>query len=211
MRKIAIFLLTVVAVMMLSCRGRKHDMAFYERQIDSIRKAEQLKQLEKKTGLNGDPVRAWFDTLHLRPLPIETAGADVDRITRFTPVPVRVNGCFGYDENARLKAAMLPACHGHRVVLLCEMKDSITPSLSLYTLDRDLNPIDILTLYEQNAEERDGLPGMSYNEYFITSRYEIMVMDYFRTKENPTKPRLESTRAYLINRDGEFEEQVIML
>ena len=186
-------------------------MAYYEHQIDSIRKAEQLKEIEKKTGLKGDPVRAWFDTLHLRPLPIETAGADVDQITRFTPVPGRVNDCFGYDENAHLKAAALPSCYGHRVVLLCEMKDSITPSLSLYTLDHDLNPIDILTLYEQNAEDRDGVPGMSYNEYFITSKYEIMVMDYFRPKHHPTKPLLESSRAYLINRDGEFEEQLIEL
>ena len=211
MKKFLVFALILSSVTMLSCRGRRHDMAFYEHQIDSIRKAEQQKELEKKMGLGSNPVLNWFDTLQLRPLPIQTAGADVDRIASFTIVPSLLNEHFGYPEKAHLKAVALPNCHGCRVVLLCEMKDSITPALHLYTIDQDLQPIDILTLYEEKAETRQEGSGLSFNEYFITSSYEIAVMSYFRPRQNPEKPLLQGTRLFTISREGLFEEKVIEL
>jgi hypothetical protein len=47
-------------------------------------------------------------------------------------------------------------------------------------------------------------------DYFITSNYEITLMRYYLSHE-ATKPVLEQTRRYVINKRGEFEEVVIEL
>lgn len=211
MRKTVVYAVLVAVVMMLSCNGRKHDVAYYEQMIDSIRKAEQVKEMEKQAGIYKDPVKAWFDTLHLRSLPIQTAGADVDRIASFTSVPMKVNENFGFPSSTHLKAVALPSRYRHPVILLCEMQDSITPSLYLYTMDSHWQPIDILSIYQQLSDNRDEDEGEVFNEYYITSQYEIMVMRYFQSHNRKHKPLLEEARLYTIGKDGHFEEVPIEL
>ena len=55
---------------------------------------------------------------------------------------------------------------------------------------------------------RDTDYGLAYDEYFITSRYEITVLHYFKGHE-AVKPQLEEARRYTISKDGMFEEQPI--
>lgn len=212
MKKLALFLMFASVIAMLSCNGKRHDLAYYERMVDSIRRAEQVKEIEKQAGLHKDPAKEWFDTLHLVSLPIETAGSDVDRIASFTSVPMKLNENFGFPVSAHLKAVALPSYFHHQVVMLCEMQDSVTPALYLYTMDQRRQPIDILTLYNEKAEARGEEDfGLTYNEYFITSKYEIVVMRYFQSRERKRQAVLEQTRLFTINRDGLFEEQVIEL
>lgn len=208
MKKATGFTLLLLALLTLSCGNKKHDAAYYEQMVDSIRRAEQIKDIQKQSGIHENPVEAWFDTLRLRTLPIQTAGAEIERLGEFVSVPVPANEHFGYPADAHLKAMALPAIYHRQVILLCEMKDSITPALYLYTMDKQHQPIDMLCIYHQENVDRKSDDGMTYNEYYITSHYEITVMRYF-TGHETTKPQLEEARRYTISKDGLFEEQPI--
>ena len=201
-------MLLLLALLMLSCGNKKHDVAYYEQMVDSIRRAEQVKLIQKQAGIYEDPVEAWFDTLHLHTLPIQTAGSDVERIGHFDVVPQMVDEHFGYSADAHLKAMALPSMYRRQVILLCEMKDSITPALYLFTMDKQHQPVDQLCIYQQEVVDRSAENGLAYDEYFITSHYEITVMHYFKGRK-ATKPVLKHARRYTINKDGMFEEQII--
>lgn len=211
MRRLVLLSVAVAVVTLFSCRGKKHDLAFYQHQIDSIRKAEQLKLVEQEAGLYRNPVEAWFDTLHIHSLPVQTTGGDAEDIGYFSIVPAQINENFGFPPDATLKAVAMPDCHGFRVILVSEMQDSVTPRLFLYTMNARLQPVDVLNLYERKAEDRQADFGTSYCEYFITSRYEIAVMRIFRSSVNDQNPVIEETRSYTIGSDGYFVENPIEL
>ena len=198
-----------MVLLMLACGGRKHDVAYYQQKIDSIRKAEQVAELQKNAGIINDPVEAWFDTLRMRSLPLQTAGANVERLGPFASVPMQANEHFGFPVSAHLKALALPRAWKRPVILLCEMQDSITPALYLYTMDSRHQPIDLLCIYRQQSEDHKEDFGMAYNEYFITSKYEITVLRYFQSHEKSRQPFLEEVRRFTITKEGRFDEQPI--
>ena len=203
-------MLFLMVLLTLSCGNKKHDVAYYEQMVDSIRRAEQVRDIQKKSGIYNNPIEAWFDTLHLHTLPIQTAGGDIEKLGGFVSVPLSVNENFGYPSTAHLKAMALPSRYSSRVILLCEMQDSITPALYLYTMDKKHHPVDMLCIYHQEKVNRATDSGLTYQEYFITSQYEITIMRYFKGRE-ALKPELEEARCYTISKDGMFEEQPIEL
>ena len=207
MKKATGLTLLLLALLTLSCGNKKHDVAYYERMVDSIRRAEQVKEIQEQANIYENPIEAWFDTLRLHTLPIQTVGADIELLGNFVAVPVPANEYFGYPADAHLKAMALPSMYRKQVILLCEMQDSITPALYLYTMNKKHQPIDMLNIYHQETKEDHG---MIYNEYFITSHYEITVMRYFKGHK-AVKPQLEEARRYTISKDGMFEEQPIEL
>lgn len=208
MRRTAVWTLLLLVLLTMSCGNRKHDVAYYEQMVDSIRRAEQVKDIQQKAGIYDNPIEAWFDTLHFHTLPIQSAAGDVDRIGEFVSVPLSVNGNFGYPSSAHLKAMTLPSANHRQVILLCEMQDSITPALFLFTMDKTHHPIDMLCIYHQEKVNGEIDEGLAYDEYFITSHYEITVMRYFQENE-AAKPQLEGACRYIINKEGMFEEQPI--
>ena len=210
MRRTAVWMLLLLVLLTMSCGNRKHDVAYYEQMVDSIRRAEQVKDIQQKAGIYDNPIEAWFDTLRLHTLPIQSAAGDVESIGDFVMVPLSVNENFGYPSSAHLKAMALPSMNQHQVILLCEMQDSITPALYLYTMDKTRHPLDMLCIYHQEKVNGEIDEGLEYDEYFITSHYEITVMRYFQ-EDLETKPQLESARRYTINKAGMFEEQPIIL
>ena len=205
--------LTTMALMLLlaSCGGRKHNAEYYMAMVDSIRKAEQVKEIQQKAGIYDDPVVAWFDTLRLRTLPIQSAGTDLSLLGGFVAVPMDVNEHFGYNVSAKLKAMKLPSAYRKEVILLAEMVDSITPRLQLYIMDKKHMPIDQMCIYEQKTENRENDFGKTYLEYFITTKYEITLIMYYQSHNKERKPELLNSRRYIINRDGMFEETIIEL
>ncbi|MBR2113839.1 MAG: hypothetical protein IJ929_04120 [Prevotella sp.] len=207
MKKATGLTLLLLALLTLSCGNKKHDLAYYEQMVDSIRRAEQVKEIQKQANIYENPIEAWFDTLRLHTLPIQTVGADIEILGNFVAVPVPANEYFGYPADAHLKAMALPSMYRKQVILLCEMQDSITPALYLYTMNKKHQPIDMLNIYHQETNEDHG---MTYNEYFITSHYEITIMRYFKGHE-AVKPQIEEARRYTISKDGMFEEQPIEL
>jgi len=195
----------------MSCGGKKRDAAYYLDMVDSIRKAEQVKEIQQKAGINKDPVEAWFDTLNIRTLPIKSVGSEIWELGHFQSVPFSINEHFGYHVGAKLKAMSLPTAYRRPVVLLAEMIDSITPRLYVYTMDKKYQPIDQLLLYEKKDLGRPDDFGQTYTEYYITSKYEITLLTYYQSHKTEKEPELLNSQRYTINREGKFEETVIEL
>ena len=141
--------------------------------------------MKRQADVYDDPVEAFFDTLQLRPLPIQSERSDFAKIGRFGRIPLSVISQLGYPVDTRLKALMLPKFHGLHALLLQEQLDSITSNLYLYTLDRNYQPIDHLC-----------------SEYEVTILY---IYESLRTH----KTEAEQTRRFQLNADGFFEEVVI--
>jgi hypothetical protein len=206
MRKIAVFVVTLLVVLMASCGQKKRDAVYYEMMVDSIRKAEQIKEMQKNAGLtNEDPLETFFLTLSRRTLPIQSEGAHWERLGEFIKLPRTLNECFGYMSEVELKVLSMPQTGPHHVVMLLEMQDSITPALYLYTMDSQHKPVDQLCLYEECAVDRHTDFGKTHMDYFITSDYTITLMKFYQSHK-ATRPVLEQTRRYVINKNGEFEE-----
>ena len=201
---------SLLLLFVASCGGNKRDAAYYAAKVDSLQKAEQLRQLRLQSGLSADPAEAFFDTLQLCPLPIQTAGGNIDKIGHFTSLPQTLNTVFGYPIDVPLKVCRLPRNHQHRVIMLAEAQDSLPPVLYIYTLDNQLEPIDQLCIYEQKAEERGDNLVMRFNDYYITSTFEITLM-YAYLKQDSDYPHYDTTRRYMITKAGTFEEVVIDL
>ena len=211
MKKIPLFILSCVMVLLLSCGGKKRDAAYYMEKVDSIRKAETVKDIQQKAGIYDNPVDAWFDTLAIHTLPIKSAGSDIGLIGHFVAVPMTINENFGYPVSAHLKALALPTAYRKAVILLAEMVDSITPRLYLYTMDSKHQPIDQLCIYQQkNANHVEDF-GQTTMEYYITTKYEITLLTFYQSHDQEQKLELVNSRRYIINRDALFEETIIEL
>lgn len=211
MKRSMLWILVIpLALTLFSCGQRKRDAVFYEQMVDSIRKAEQLQEMKRQAGVYDDPVEAFFDTLQLRPLPIQSERSNFARIGRFGRVPMSVASLLGYPVDTRLKALLLPRYHGLHALLLEEQVDSITSNLYLYSLDRSYQPIDHLCLYEENDEDRAEDFGRQFMEYYITSGYEVTIL-YFYESLRTHKTEAEQTRRYQLSPDGFFIEVVIQI
>lgn len=208
MRYIIPCILIPLVLTLLSCGQRKRDAVFYEHMVDSIRKAEQLEEMKRQAGVYDDPVEAFFDTLQLRPLPINSERGDFAEIGRFGKVPPSVAYMLGYPVDTRLKALLLPKVHGLHALLVSEQLDSITSTLYLYTLDRDYQPIDHLCLYEERDEDRADDFGKLIMDYYITSAYEVSLL-YTYQSLTTQKTEAEQSRRFQLTADGRFEEVVI--
>ena len=208
MRYITLSILIPLVLALLSCGQRKRDAVFYEQMVDSIRKAEQLEEMKRQAGVYDDPVEAFFDTLALRPLPINSERGDFAKIGRFGKVPPSVASLLGYPASARLKALLLPKSHGLHALLLSEQLDSVTSTLYLYTLDRDYQPVDHLCLYEERDEDRADDFGKLLMDYYITSSYEVSLL-YTYLSLTTYKSESEQSRRFQLTADGRFQEVVI--
>lgn len=208
MRYIIPCILIPLVLALLSCGQRKRDAVFYEQMVDSIRKAEQLQEMKRQAGVYDDPVEAFFDTLQLRPLPINSERSNFYKIGRFGKVPPSVASLLGYPVSTRLKALLLPKVHGIHTLLLSEQQDSITSMLYLYTLDHDYQPIDHLCLYEERDEDRADDFGKLIMDYYITSAYEVSLL-YTYVSLTTHKSEAEQSRRFKLTADGRFEEVVI--
>ena len=208
MRYITLSILIPLVLALLSCGQRKRDAVFYEQMVDSIRKAEQLEEMKRQAGVYDDPVEAFFDTLALRPLPINSERGDFAKIGRFGKVPPSVASLLGYPASARLKALLLPKSHGLHALLLSEQLDSVTSTLYLYTLDRDYQPVDHLCLYEERDEDRAEDFGKLLMDYYITSSYEVSLL-YTYQSLTTHKSESEQSRRFQLTADGRFQEVVI--
>ena len=208
MRYIIFCILIPLVLALVSCGQRKRDAVFYEQMVDSIRKAEQLEEMKRQAAVYDDPVEAFFDTLQLRSLPLNSERSDFDKIGCFGKVPSSVTSMLGFPVSTKLKALLLPKVHGLRAMLLSEQLDSITSMLYLYTLETDGTPIDHLCLYEEIEEDRANDFGKLTMDYYITSNYEVSLLYYYESLTTH-KRKTEHSRRFHITQDGRFEEVII--
>jgi hypothetical protein len=207
-RKIEILLLLIGVLASLSCRNGRRDAAYYEQMVDSIRKAEQVKEMQKQAAEGQSPSVSFFDTLRIHTLPIRSTGNEEISAISFSPVPDFVNELFGYAVDSHLHAVSLPPVHHHQVILLADQEPVDISSLHLFVMDKHHQPIDILCIYSPKSVSPKDDNGETYMEYFITSSYEITLIQYFKAF-GTQKSQVVEARRYIINEDGHFEETLI--
>lgn len=201
----------MAALTMMSCGGRKHDAAYYMDMVDSIRKAEQVKEIQKNAGIYHDPIEAWFDTLGIHTLPIKSVGSEIWQLGHFSDVPISMNEHFDRPDSARLRAMALPDNHRHRVILIEEMVDSVTPRLHLFTMDKNYQWIDYLNIYAAKDVNEAGRHKHIYVDYYITSNYDILLLRHVQEFGSKEEPTLMDSRRFIITKEGKFEEAIIEL
>ena len=212
-RMIVVTLACVVSAAMVltgcSCRGQKRDAAYYEQMVDSIRRAEQLKTMRQQMGNAYDsPADAFFDTLRVHTLPLQSADGRTVGMDRFSPVPDFLNDYFGYPSTAKLHALALPPAHRRQVVLLAEGDDEQSRTLYVYVMDKHHRPIDIMCVEEQHSRDPKDDSADMKTEFYITSNYEITLSQSYHEKDGD-RALVFQNRRFVINQDGHFEETII--
>ena len=208
MKKITDIVVVLAALLLTFSCGNRKSPEDYAGMIDSIRKAEVEKELLKPVA--GDPVVAFFDSLAMKSVPMKYSPEFVEYLPQMMKVPEVYNSRFDYESNVELYAVKLPSYQNYHMMLVGEKLDSTNVSLYLCTMNRDYVLVDRLCIYEQKIEDKDGKLGVMRQEYYITSKYEVTLVSYFRGEDDETESE-EVAYRYIVNKEGNFEEVIIEL
>lgn len=213
--------IVVMMLLLCSCGGRSMSAEEMQQKLDSIRKIEVAERLAAQ-GINlehsDNPLKQFYDSLALLPLPISYTEELVKYLPNFKPVPIEIAKALELEGNDKQKAISLPETLGARLMLLAadeveeENEDGeveIKYSLWLYSLGEDYLPVDKLCLYA--IDEDEELYDFSSDEilqYFsITSDYEIHLMDYSKEKQKARTEEvftLDAARNFLLQKSEEL-------
>lgn len=213
--------IVVMMLLLCSCGGRSMSAEEMQQKLDSIRKIEVAERLAAQ-GINlehsDNPLKQFYDSLALLPLPISYTEELVKYQPNFKPVPIEIAKALELEGNDKQKAISLPESLGARLMLLAadeveeENEDGeveIKYSLWLYSLGEDYMPVDKLCLYA--IDEDEELYDFSSDEilqYFsITSDYEIHLMDYSKEKQKARTEEvftLDAGRNFLLQKSEEL-------
>lgn len=174
----------VFAVMLMAaCGGRSMSAEEMQHKLDSIQKIEAAERLAAQ-GINladaDNPLKQFYDSLNLLPLPITYSDELVRYLPDFKPVPQDIAKALELEGNNKQKAISLSESLGARLMILAADEEDDRYSLWLYSLDNDYMPVDKLCLYAIDEEaDLDDFGAEDILQYFtITSDYEIHLMDY---------------------------------
>lgn len=174
----------IFAVMLLAaCGGRSMSAEEMQHKLDSIQKIEAAERLAAQ-GINladaDNPLKQFYDSLNLLPLPITYSDELIRYLPNFKPVPQDIAKALELEGNNKQKAISLPESLGARLMILAADEEDDRYSLWLYSLDNDYLPVDKLCLYAIDEEaDLDDIGVEDILQYFtITSDYEIHLMDY---------------------------------
>ena len=185
MRKV-IFLMSV-SLLMMACGNRKPSTAELMQKIDSVKALEVSRQL-KAQGINledANPLKMFYDSLALQPLPMTYSEEYVDLLPGYTEVPVSIVVFLELEGKAAPKAIALPETMNSRLLLLAADVADGEYELWLYSLDDEFLPVDKMLLYEPKKYSEEKLAVEDQYTYFsITSDYEINVMEYTDDEDN---------------------------
>ena len=174
----------IFAVMLMAaCGGRSMSAEEMQHKLDSIQKIEAAERLAAQ-GINladaDNPLKQFYDSLNLLPLPITYSDELVRYLPDFKPVPQDIAKALELEGNNKQKAISLSESLGARLMILAADEEDDRYSLWLYSLDNDYMPVDKLCLYAIDEEaDLDDFGAEDILQYFtITSDYEIHLMDY---------------------------------
>ena len=174
----------IFAVMLMAaCGGRSMSAEEMQHKLDSIQKIEAAERLAAQ-GINladaDNPLKQFYDSLNLLPLPITYSDELVRYLPDFKPVPQDIAKALELEGNNKQKAISLSESLGARLMILAADEEDDRYSLWLYSLDNDYMPVDKLCLYAIDEEaDLDDFGAEDILQYFtITSDYEIHWMDY---------------------------------
>ena len=174
----------IFAVMLMAaCGGRSMSAEEMQHKLDSIQKIEAAERLAAQ-GINladaDNPLKQFYDSLNLLPLPITYSDELVRYLPDFKPVTQDIAKALELEGNNKQKAISLSESLGARLMILAADEEDDRYSLWLYSLDNDYMPVDKLCLYAIDEEaDLDDFGAEDILQYFtITSDYEIHLMDY---------------------------------
>lgn len=202
-----------IGVVLVSCGGRNHlSPAELEHKLDSV-KALEAKEHLKAQGINleasDNPLKMFYDSLNIQPLPIRYTEDYVRYLPDFTPVPDEIVSYLNF-EGRHPKAISLPESLGARMILLAadESDEKDRYSLWIYSLDDEYFPVDKLCLYAiEDEEDQFEINPEEFVQFFsVTSDYEIHLIDYSkRTKRTHTEEvyYLDPARKFALQKSEE--------
>lgn len=202
----------VIVLMFSACGGRNMSAEEMQRKLDSIKKVEAAERLAAQ-GINlaesDNPLKQFYDSLNLLPLPITYTDELIRYLPNFKPVPQDIAKALELEGNNKQKAISLSETVGARLMILAADEEDDRYSLWLYSLDEDYMPVDKLCLYAiEDEADLDDFDAEDILQYFtITSDYEIHLMDYSkdahktRTEEVFT---LDAQRNFLLQKSEEL-------
>ena len=191
------------------------------RKLDSIQKIEVAERLAAQ-GINlqeaDNPLKAFYDSLEILPLPIKYTDELVRYLPDFKPVPQDIAQALELEGNGKQKAISLSETVGARLMLLAADEESKGEdgaerySLWLYSMGEDYLPVDKICLYaipddedfDLDLDEEDDILQF----FTITSDYEIHLMDYSKEKRKANTEEvytLDAQRNFLLQKSEEIE------
>ena len=221
MRNVVLIGLASVVLMLAACGGRSMSAEEMQRKLDSIQKIEVAERLAAQ-GINlkesDNPLKAFYDSLEILPLPIKYTDELVRYLPNFKPVPQDIAKALDLEGNGKQKAISLSETLGARLMILAadeETKDEEGGerySLWLYSMGEDYLPVDKLCLYAIPDEEDINFDLNEEDDilqfFTITSDYEIHLMDYEKGKGKTQTEEvytLDAQRNFLLQKSEEME------
>ena len=219
-------ILGFIAVMVLfaACGGRSMSAEEMQRKLDSIQKIEVAERLAAQ-GINlesaDNPLKQFYDSLELLPLPITYTDEFVRYLPNFKPVPQDIAKALDLEGNGKQKAIQLTESLGARLMILAAdegveedeegNEGEERYSLWLYSLGEDYLPVDKICLYAIDDEsDFDIYDEDDIMQYFtITSDYEIHLMDYSKEKHKTRTEEvytLDASRNFLLQKSEEIDD-----
>ena len=214
----------VVMVMLSACGGRSMSAEEMQRKLDSIQKIEVAERLAAQ-GINleesDNPLKQFYDSLALLPLPITYTDEFVRYLPNFMPVPQDIAKALDLEGNGKQKAIQLTESLGARLMILAAdegveedeegNEGEERYSLWLYSLGEDYLPVDKICLYAIDDEsDFDLYDEDDIMQYFtITSDYEIHLMDYSKEKHKTRTEEvytLDASRNFLLQKSEEIDD-----
>ena len=174
------------ALLVAACGGgRRMSPEELQHKLDSVKALE----IKEKLALQGvdleasdNPLRIFYDSLEIQPLPISYSEDYVNFLPAYRPVSPDIVSYMELVECKHPKAVALPESVGARLMIMAADETDGHYSLWLYSLDDDYVPVDKLCLYavdEMDPEDINEFGDEQFVQYFsITSDYEIRLMDY---------------------------------
>lgn len=200
--------LLVVTLLMVSCGGgRKMSPEELQHKLDSVKALE----IKEKLALQGvdletsdNPMKLFFDSLEIQPLPLSYDEDYVRMLPSYKEVGKDVAEYMNLVDCRHPKAISLPETIGARLIIIAADESDGEYSLWLYSLDDDYFPVDKLCLFSVDSREPEEYTEINEEEFLqyfsITSDYEIRLMDY--AKEDY---RAHLEEVYHINEARKFE------
>jgi len=177
----------MTAVLLLTACGGRKNMSPDELQhkIDSVKALE----VQEKLALQGidlksadNPLKLFFDSLEIQPLPISYSEDYVRLLPSYKPVSEDIVAYLNLVACRHPKAISLPETIGAKLIIIAADELDNEYSLWLYSLNDDYFPVDKLCLFsvdQRDPEEYTEVDEEEYLQFFsITSDYEIRLMDY---------------------------------
>ena len=214
----------VVMVLLSACGGRSMSAEEMQRKLDSIQKIEVAERLAAQ-GINleesDNPLKQFYDSLALLPLPITYTDEFVRYLPNFLPVPQDIAKALDLEGNGKQKAIQLTESLGARLMILAAdegveedeegNEGEERYSLWLYSLGEDYLPVDKICLYAIDDEsDFDLYDEDDIMQYFtITSDYEIHLMDYSKEKHKTRTEEvytLDASRNFLLQKSEELDD-----